>query len=1066
MVLRGDLASVDLSQVFQMLALNKKVGLLSIQGDRFWRALYFEARGVTLCHNVHEVVDRIVTAMVRTGRLTEAAVEEVHGHAANNGKSFVDGLLAGGYLDEDELADRYRTEIEEQIYELFLRRDARFEFHENVKTLPGREATVDERHFFNCDSVIMEAARRMDEWSFISQRVPTQTEVFRRTVDELPAARFSADAKAVFQLLDGYRTVAGVVEASGLVQFQVCKSISQMIDAGACAAVPAKQLLPLADECMRSRRVGDAIRLYERSIAQQAGLPDAFGLAARACQEASEFERAVGHFRSDAEHRLAAGDRAGAAAALFEIRAIVPTDLQAREDLIGLATGRDAVHLPGYDHVAEGRELVELLGALGQEGRLLQLLEHLVSGAPDEPDFKKAMVGIHLKAGDHKRVIELYEAIAADHVRHNQTIEAVAYLHKILLLDRSRTEVEERIRALQEFDVRKRRRGAALGTLTAILMVLLVLGGCYWYYDMTAATSLAAIDVRDRIEGKDFAAAEAAYVDFIAKFPYTTALDGAHAELRAIADLRHRHVERTLQVEEERRLSVESLRKQYRQEWARHRTLFFAGKAGDSVLAIERVRQLVAECGETQDSDWAGAERVEETLRKLQMYIAEADSLADRYAALVKSGDWRGARAVALRLRSAFDNAEATKRCPLPIEVASRPTGALIAVEGGVPGREGEAGAGSARTPTVVYANGKTIVVTLSLEGFQARRIEVDAGARESMLIGLDVQPVASFDFGMPAQAGLGVGVGRDWLAVALRGGRIGVARTDGSQRRTIALPGLRAVDSDPVVADGSVFFVSNENTIECVAAADAARAGWSKDLPDGAATGLGVGEGRVLAVDRKGVLHGFDAANGQRVFQLRLDGSPAGAPVVRGKSVYVGLSDGRVVSAGVADGSRAHVVRAPAGLAAAPSVVDDVLITVLLDGRVAGIDAKDGRLRWTHATGQAIGDGDVAIGEELVVIRSGDDGIVVLDARTGAPTGQTTFDGVVRSVALAGRRAFVACTRARAATEVGAETLFAVDVDGMAVAWEFGGVGIDSVDVGGEFAVLAPPSGQVLLFR
>ena len=46
MALRGDLASVDLAQVFQMLALNKKVGLLSIQSDTQRRVLYFDERGV------------------------------------------------------------------------------------------------------------------------------------------------------------------------------------------------------------------------------------------------------------------------------------------------------------------------------------------------------------------------------------------------------------------------------------------------------------------------------------------------------------------------------------------------------------------------------------------------------------------------------------------------------------------------------------------------------------------------------------------------------------------------------------------------------------------------------------------------------------------------------------------------------------------------------------------------------------------------------------------------------------------------------------------------------------
>jgi len=65
MALRGDLASVDLAQVFQMLAHNQKVGLLSIQSTRLWKVLYFDNRGVTVHHNVHQLLDRIVAILTR-----------------------------------------------------------------------------------------------------------------------------------------------------------------------------------------------------------------------------------------------------------------------------------------------------------------------------------------------------------------------------------------------------------------------------------------------------------------------------------------------------------------------------------------------------------------------------------------------------------------------------------------------------------------------------------------------------------------------------------------------------------------------------------------------------------------------------------------------------------------------------------------------------------------------------------------------------------------------------------------------------------------------------------------
>ncbi len=71
MALKGDLASVDLAQVFQMLALNQKVGMLSIQSPKAWKSLYFDQRGVTLYFNEHTMLDRVLAQMVRTDRASE-----------------------------------------------------------------------------------------------------------------------------------------------------------------------------------------------------------------------------------------------------------------------------------------------------------------------------------------------------------------------------------------------------------------------------------------------------------------------------------------------------------------------------------------------------------------------------------------------------------------------------------------------------------------------------------------------------------------------------------------------------------------------------------------------------------------------------------------------------------------------------------------------------------------------------------------------------------------------------------------------------------------------------------
>jgi len=237
MALRGDLASVDLAQVFQMLALNQKVGLLSIQSRQQWKVLAFDHRGVTSHHNVHAVLEHVVASFVRSSRLSETALEEVRDHALRTDQPLTDCLLAGGYIEPAELEDQYRIELEEGIYDLFFCRDARFEFFEGATAIDGFEGATDGRFFFHCDSVVMEAARRIDEWAYISERVPSTDMFFMAAVDSIRVDEFGNEGAALFEQLDGRRSVLRVIELTGLSHFQACKALGQMLDAGVVEAV-------------------------------------------------------------------------------------------------------------------------------------------------------------------------------------------------------------------------------------------------------------------------------------------------------------------------------------------------------------------------------------------------------------------------------------------------------------------------------------------------------------------------------------------------------------------------------------------------------------------------------------------------------------------------------------------------------------------------------------------------------------------------------------------------------------------------------------------------------------
>ncbi|MCA8964248.1 MAG: PQQ-binding-like beta-propeller repeat protein [Planctomycetes bacterium] len=1071
MALRGDLASVDLAQVFQMLALNKKVGLLSIQSAKLWKVLYFDQRGVTVHHNVHAILDRVVASFVRTGRLTPEAVDEVRDHAARMGQELTDSLLAGGYLQPDELEGQYCSELEEEVYDLFFCREAKFEFHEGANRLDGRDGTIDERFFFNCDSVIMEAARRIDEWAYISERIPTTAEILVPIVDSADLSENGADAPAIFDLLDGRRNIARIVELTGLSNFQVCKVLSQLLDAGVIASVEAEELVPAAQQCMADGRLADAINLFERAVSLEIGVPEVHSFAAAAYQAAEEYEHAIYHLECEAEYRIAAGDDAGAAKKLLEVRQLVPTQLRARERLVELTLGGKAGELAGFDPLVEGKQLVDLLIEFGDISRVRVLLERLLLVEPNDPDLKKALVNVHVKAGDQKRVVELYESIADDLVRQGRPLEAVGYLQKILLLDRGRSDISERVRKLYEFDERSRKRRRSLAALATLFCLTLVAGVGYWFYNQRAEDVFATIDVQEEVAREDFAGAMTAYEDFLLRHPFTTAAPKARAELQQIEALQQRfEAERTAaRVERERELK--RLRSEYKLLWTRYREQFLAGQPEDSMESLTKVRDLVGKAGSPDDMAWAMEQQVERMWQKLRQFLDDAAKLADDYDAALGRGDWQTARALALRLLTEFDSTRSARRCQIPVWVNTRPSGATLTQNGQPLQRTVDGRSVPVVTPTMILCpqGSKVVTVTANLAGFTPLRIDIDPDASGSVEAVMEV--VADRAVAFESQVQTGVGLGEGWLAVGLRGGRLGLSRLDGRDQSMHELPGLRAVDSTPVIAGGRVFFVTTENSLECVPLDRSVPVtGWPVQLQSPLATELVARDGRVLAVDRDHVLHCWEQATARPLWSVSIEGPPSGPPTIDRRQVRIGTVEGRVITIEASNGQILGVLRADVGISTRVMLDDKGrMFFGLADGRLRAVDSADGRVIWSVPAGRTVADGELGLGADVLVALGADGKLLVLDRANGAIVGRIAIgDGQVLGTQVRGRRGVVKVRRPRVAKKPPYDVLLAFDLTDCKVQWEFSEEGIVPGQPGLDDLMVAWPSANqgVVLFR
>lgn len=1033
MALTGDLASVDLAQVFQMLALNKKVGILNIHCPGHRRALYFDHRGVTYVHSPHQVLDRVVSTLARCGRLDPHAIEEVRDHAVRMNQPLADSLLAGGYLEAEELDAQYRIELEEEIYGLFFVKEAAFAFIEGGAPDQAAEQAIDERFFFNCDSVIMEAARRIDEWTYISERVPTTAEVYVPVATSIDAEQFGTDGLAVFELLDGRRNVDRVVETSGLSRFQVCKALCQLLEHEAVAPVLPEQLIGLAEQCMAEGRLPDAICLYERAVGLGTGLPEVHSLAASAYQTAEQYELAAFHLASEAEHRFQAGDVGGAAAKLIEVRKLLPTDLRARMRLVEITLGTRDLAIGDFDPAAEGKRLVELLLEFGDLERVRKLLEKLLLANPADPDLKKALVNVHLKAGDQKRVLELYESIADDLVRDGKPLEAVAYLQKILLLDRSRGDIAERVRDLYQSDERSRRRGRALHALATAFGILLAAGAGYWIYDRKANEEFATIDVRELMAHEDFAGAAAAFQEFVAKHPLATAVARANAELTQIEAARLRCEAERANQRAIRQREAERLRVEYRQEWARQREQFLSGQPAAAFETLSRVRELVAKAGTPDDLAWAMEQQVEKTWQRLRDQLATAEQLFREHQQQLAAGDWDGARATGMRLLEGFETTDQARRVQLPVLVRSRPAGAILQCSGQPP-----AGPGANTAPRVVLcpATGPC-TLTAELQGFAPLTVQVDARKQPTCDLVLSVVPGSKVAFGAPLQTG--VGLGETWLAAGLRGGRLGIARTDGTGARVVPLGGLRSVEGRPVVQGERVFFLTNENTLECIAAPAGVAGGWHVAIAGSVGDLIGA-DGRLFVVDRRHVLHCWEQSSGSELWSLSLDAAPSGPPTFHQRRLAVATTDGRVMLLDASDGRPIRSLRSPAPISTRIWLDDEDVWFGSSDGAVRAVAMDSGRILWTRNFEPPMTDADLVMAPGLaLLVGTRDAAVQAFRPATGELLGIAKFDGTRRrELQVYGNRLLVQVQRQRTRTSPAHEALLTYLLSDLTPDWEF----------------------------
>jgi tetratricopeptide (TPR) repeat protein len=229
MAIKGSLKEASLPDVLQLLAMGKKTGCLSVADRSNFGYIFFEQGYITYASIVNRR-DRLGDILVKNELVTQdqldAAIER---QRHERDKRVGELLVAMGALSRPDLERFMLVQIEEAVYFLFTWSTGTFSFESDV-----RPETQDFLVRISPESLLLEGARRVDEWSLIEKKIPGFDLIYvvEKQRLETSGVTLTHEQQRILPLLDGVRDVARIVEDSGLLEFEVGKALYGLITAG------------------------------------------------------------------------------------------------------------------------------------------------------------------------------------------------------------------------------------------------------------------------------------------------------------------------------------------------------------------------------------------------------------------------------------------------------------------------------------------------------------------------------------------------------------------------------------------------------------------------------------------------------------------------------------------------------------------------------------------------------------------------------------------------------------------------------------------------------------------
>jgi hypothetical protein len=237
MAIEGPLQDIGIHDVFQLLDLARKSGCLRVHSAARGSEgqVYFQS-GAVVHASMRDNPHSLGVLLRKAGKLSEAQLREaIAAQRRGDKRKLGEILVAQGAVTRRDVDRSMRLQVERVVFELFSWKEGNFSFTDG--DVSGLLADAMTR--VSTESLLMEGARRIDEWSRMADRLPDALIVPRLAPlgeGPEPAIDLRPGEWEVLTMIDGDRSVREIASSLGVSEFDVAKTVYGMICTGLVVA--------------------------------------------------------------------------------------------------------------------------------------------------------------------------------------------------------------------------------------------------------------------------------------------------------------------------------------------------------------------------------------------------------------------------------------------------------------------------------------------------------------------------------------------------------------------------------------------------------------------------------------------------------------------------------------------------------------------------------------------------------------------------------------------------------------------------------------------------------------